>query len=81
MKQLVTFFSERPKTPGGSQLVGLALTDEILDHLKEVGMMLEPEQKTGQGIDLLLVYAPTLNEVMQKVHRVIPKEKTKVKFI
>lgn len=79
MKQLLTFFGNSKDNK--TKLVGIALTDEILDHLKLAGAILEPESRTKQGVDIVVMYAPTLNEVTKKVTDLVGKENTKVQFI
>lgn len=78
MNHLLTFFG---RGKHDETLVGIGLTDEMIEHVKKVGMVLEPSELTKQNVDVVLVYAPTLNEVTKKVTDLVGKENTQVKFI
>lgn len=76
---LVTFFSAPNKD--GTRLVGIGITDEIIEHLKKSGAILEDSKRTKMGTDIVLLYAPTTNEVTKKITDLLGKDKTRVNII
>lgn len=68
MNNLVTFFSE---TDEGVKLVGVGVTDDMIKELKKRGGILQESERTGQNVDLVLMYAPTLNQLVAKVKSVV----------
>jgi len=79
MSNLVTFFAK--SDDGSNELVGIGLTDEVIEHLKRSHGILEEAKRNGMSTDVVVMYAPTLNELMQLINTVVPKEKMEVKFI
>lgn len=62
---LVTFFSDGAD---GVKLVGVGLTDSMIDKLKRDGAALEPATRTQQGVDLVLAYAPDMPALIDKLN-------------
>lgn len=74
--QLVTFFGNNKN---GISLTGIGLTDAMIEQLKKDGAVLQEGERTGSGVDVALFYAPTLNELVQKIKAIKP-ENTEVRF-
>lgn len=78
MKNLVTFFA---KNSEGVQLVGIGLTDEVIEHLKKTGGIIQESGRNSQAVDVTLLYGPTLNELMKTIDRIVPKDKREMRFL
>ena len=66
MANLVTFFGEGKD---GRKLVGIGITEEMIQELRRNGGALEEAERTGQGVDVMLVYSPELNGLVKKLKR------------
>ena len=64
MNNLVTFFAEGDK---GIKLVGIGITDLMIEHLKKAGGILQESERTGQNIDVVLMYAPDVDGLVKKI--------------
>jgi hypothetical protein len=71
MNTLVVFFS---KGNDGRRLVGVGLTDAMIDKLKEDKYLLEPVERTKQDTDVVVAYGATLNELMANLKVLVPNK-------
>lgn len=76
----VTFFGKSSKNPS-TELIGIALTDQSIADLKKKGAFLQKAERNGHNKDVLILYAPRLNDVMQKVKEYTGKKPDEIKIL
>lgn len=64
MNNLVTFFAEGQN---GIKLVGIGVTDKMIEHLKKHGGILQESSRTKIPVDVVLMYAPDQDELVKKI--------------
>lgn len=72
MNNLVTFFIQNKK--GDNRLVGIGVTDKLLAHLREKGHILQTGERNKTGVDILLMYAPTDDELVKSITEIMPNK-------
>ncbi len=70
MSSLVTCLAQADT---GKRLVLIGLTDEVIEHIKKTGALLEDAEHTQRDTDIAILYKPTLNELMKQIKGIIPK--------
>jgi hypothetical protein len=76
--KLITFFGES-KVDDGRRLVGIGLTDSMIEVIKKQGIVLEPTERTNQGSDVVVVYAPTVEGVVRILSEFIGEDHLVIK--
>jgi hypothetical protein len=75
----VTFFGTSSKDT--RKLVGIGLTDAALEDLKKNGAWFQGAEKNEHDTDVLLLYAPSLNEVVGKIKDHVGRKPDEVKIL
>lgn len=82
MANLVTFYAVNAVT-GDVGMVGIGLTDEMIERLKEKTAVLEPADRTGieSAPDVLIVYGKDLNTLVANIKKVSGNKTMKTRIL